>query len=142
MLSALRRSRCWSSLPRKRPGRSPASWCREAAGPGGRYIAKQRLECVSVDFKRAVRVDHQSQEVVLTRSGLVQSYMYSGRGRGILLTIAPFGGIRRPPGTDAGAAGLGLIPPGGPCNVNSAGGPLDVTLRSVNGPSFECEAPH
>ena len=94
------------------------------------------------NLKGAVCVDHQSQKVVLTRSGLVQSYMCIGRGRGILPTIAPLGGMQRPPGTDAGAAGLGLIRPGGPCNVNPAGGPLDVTLRSVNGLSFECAAPH
>ena len=47
----LRRSRSSrSSWPRIRPGRSPASCCRQAAGPGGRYITKQRFECVSVDF--------------------------------------------------------------------------------------------
>src|SRR5215467_2402698 len=94
------------------------------------------------NLKGAVRVDHQSQKVVLTPSGLVQSYMYSGRGRGILQTTAALGGIQHPPGTDAGAAGLGLIRPGGPCNVNPAGGPLHVILRSVNGLSFECAAPH
>ena len=93
-------------------------------------------------LKRAVRVDYQSPKVVFTRSGLVQSYMYIGRGRGILLTIAPLGGIQRPPGTDAGAAGVGLIRPGGPCNANPAGRPLDVILRSVKGLSFECAAPH
>ena len=35
-----------------------------------------------------------------------------------------------------------LIRPGGPCNANPAGSPLDVILRSVNGLSFECTAPH
>ena len=43
-----------SSWPRKRPGRSPASCCRQAAGPGGRYITKQR----SVDFSTWKAVLH------------------------------------------------------------------------------------
>ena len=41
--STLRRSRSsQSSWPRIRPGRSPASWSRQAAAPGGRYITEPR----------------------------------------------------------------------------------------------------
>src|SRR5579884_453896 len=42
-----------SSWPRKRPGRSPASCCRQAAGPGGRYITERVFGC-SRDRRRSL----------------------------------------------------------------------------------------
>ena len=65
----LRRSRSSrSSWPRKGPGRSPASWWRQAAGPGGRYITKPRFECVSVDFSTCTPFSYACRKAVGRRT--------------------------------------------------------------------------